>query len=267
MSDPGSEPGTQTSSPRGATVLQQMGGVSGLIYSSLPVLVFVPVSSAFGLVPAIAAALGVATAILVWRLFRRESTQPAISGFFAVAISALIAYLVGASKGYFLLGIWMSLFWAIVFAASVVIRRPVVGYIWGWVHTQDRGAWRDVRRAVRAFDIATLVWVLVFTSRFVVQHHLYDADQTGWLGVARIAMGWPLTAVAALVTYLAIKAAQRAVRDHAGDVETTTGDTATPDGATTGTGTPDSVPTGSETPDTVTTDSADDATARGDAQR
>ena len=267
MSDPGSEPGTQTSSPRGATVLQQMGGVSGLIYSSLPVLVFVPVSSAFGLVPAIVAALGVATAILVWRLFRRESTQPAISGFFAVAISALIAYLVGASKGYFLLGIWMSLFWAMVFTASVVIRRPVVGYIWGWVHTQDRGAWRDVRRAVRAFDIATLVWVLVFTSRFVVQHHLYDADQTGWLGFARIAMGWPLTAVAALVTYLAIKAAQRAVREHAGDAETTTGDTATPDGATTGTGTPDSVPTGSETPDTVTTDSADDATARGDAQR
>ena len=269
MSDPGSEPGTQTSSPRGATVLQQMGGISGLIYSSLPVLVFVPVSSAFGLVPAIVAALGVATAILVWRLFRRESTQPAISGFFAVAISALIAYLVGASKGYFLLGIWMSLFWAIVFAASVVIRRPVVGYIWGWVHTQDRGAWRDVRRAVRAFDIATLVWVLVFTSRFVVQHHLYDADQTGWLGFARIAMGWPLTAVAALVTYLAIKAAQRAVREHAGDAETTTGDaeTTTGDTATTGTGTPDTVTTGTGTPDTVTTDSADDTTARGDAQR
>ena len=262
MSDPGSEPGTQTSSPRGATVLQQMGGVSGLIYSSLPVLVFVPVSSAFGLVPAIVAALGVATAILVWRLFRRESTQPAISGFFAVAISALIAYLVGASKGYFLLGIWMSLFWAIVFAASVVIRRPVVGYIWGWVHTQDRGAWRDVRRAVRAFDIATLVWVLVFTSRFVVQHHLYDADQTGWLGFARIAMGWPLTAVAALVTYLAIKAAQRAVREHAGDAETTTGDTATPDRGTT-----DTAPTSTGTSHTVTTDAADDATARGDAQR
>tara|TARA_B100000519_G_scaffold159121_1_gene140830 strand:- start:517 stop:1305 length:789 start_codon:yes stop_codon:yes gene_type:complete len=262
VTDPGSEPGTQTSSPRGATVLQQMGGVSGLIYSSLPVLVFVPVSSAFGLVPAIVAALGVATAILVWRLFRRESTQPAISGFFAVAISALIAYLVGASKGYFLLGIWMSLFWAIVFAASVVIRRPVVGYIWGWVHTQDRGAWRDVRRAVRAFDIATLVWVLVFTSRFVVQHHLYDADQTGWLGFARIAMGWPLTAVAALVTYLAIKAAQRAVREHAGDAETTTGDTATPDRGTT-----DTAPTSTGTSHTVTTDAADDATARGDAQR
>lgn len=222
MSDPGTDPGTQTSPARGAAVLEQMGGISGLIYSSLPVVVFVPVSSAFGLLPAIAAALGVATVILIWRLVRRETAQPAISGFFAVGISALIAYLVGASKGYFLLGIWMSLFWAVVFALSVVIRRPVVGYIWGWVNTHDR-RWREVRRAVLAFDLATLVWVAVFTSRFVVQHHLYDADQTGWLGVARIAMGWPLTAVAALVTYLAIRRAQRYVREAGlGDTDTDT---------------------------------------------
>jgi hypothetical protein len=187
-----------------------MGGISGLIYSSLPVVVFVPVSTAFGLVPAICAALGVAALILVWRLIRRESIQPAISGFFGVGISALIAYIVGESKGYFLLGIWMSLLWAVVFALSILIRRPVVGYVWGWVNSHDR-AWRGVRKAVVAFDIATFVWVLVFTSRFVVQQHLYDANQTGWLGVARIAMGWPLTAVAALGTYLAIRPAQRAL--------------------------------------------------------
>jgi hypothetical protein len=68
-----------------------------------------------------------------------------------------------------------------------------------------------VRRAVYAFDIATLCWTLVFGARFVVQRLLYDADQTGWLGVARIAMGWPLTVLAALATYAAIKAAQRAM--------------------------------------------------------
>ena len=194
-------------------LLEQMGGISGLIYSSLPVLVFVPVSSTAGLMPAIAAALGVAALILVWRLIRRESVQPAISGFFGVGISALIAYLIGASKGYFLLGIWMALFWAVVFALSIVIRRPIVGYLWGWVNSHDRG-WRGVRRAVLAFDAATIVWALVFASRFVVQRHLYDADQTGWLGFARIAMGWPLTAVAALVTYVAIRYAQRAVHAH-----------------------------------------------------
>jgi hypothetical protein len=195
-------------------LLEQMGGISGLIYSSLPVLVFVPVSSLAGLMPAIFAALGVATLILIWRLIRKESLQPAFSGFFAVGVSALIAYLVGASKGYFLLGIWSSLLYAGVFALSVLIRRPVVGYVWGWVNEHDRG-WRKVRKAVFAFDVATLTWVAVFGARFVVQNHLYDADQTGLLGVARIAMGWPLTGVAALVTYLAIRTAQRALHERA----------------------------------------------------
>jgi hypothetical protein len=72
-----------------------------------------------------------------------------------------------------------------------------------------------------AYDIATLIWALVFVSRFIVQHYLYDIDQTGWLGFARIAMGWPLTAVAALATYFPIKAAQRAMpprpADNAGE--------------------------------------------------
>jgi TRAP-type C4-dicarboxylate transport system permease small subunit len=86
---------------------------------------------------------------------------------------------------------------------------------------------------VLAFDLATFVWVLVFTARFVVQQHLYDSNQTGWLGVARIAMGWPLTAIAALVTYLAIRAAQKALHAHDAEETGTTaeehGDLAQPD--------------------------------------
>jgi hypothetical protein len=193
-------------------LLAQVGGVSGLVYSSLPVVVFVAVSAAAGLVPAIASALAVAALVLVWRLVRRDSVQPALSGFMGVGICALIAYFVGQSKGYFLLGIWTSLLWAVVFTVSVMIRRPVVGYLWSWASGRDR-AWRDVPRAVYAFDVASLGWVLVFAARFVVQHWLYDANRTGWLAAARLGMGWPLTALAALLTYGAIRAAHRALAD------------------------------------------------------
>jgi hypothetical protein len=196
-------------------MLAQVGGVSGLVYSTLPVVTFVVINGASGLLAAIGGALGVATLVLLWRLIRRESVQPALSGFFGVAICALIAYVVGQSKGYFLLGIWMSLVWAVVCAVSVLIRRPLVGYAWSWATGRDRG-WRDVPRAVYAFDIATLGWLLVFGARFVVQRLLYDADQTGWLGVARIGMGWPLTAIAALATYAAIKVVRRALPDPDG---------------------------------------------------
>jgi Protein of unknown function (DUF3159) len=191
-------------------VMEQLGGVAGLIYSSVPVLVFVGTERLLGLAVAAGAALGSAVLILLWRIVRRESLQPAVSGLIGVAVCVLIAYLLGESKGYFLLGIWTSLMWAAVFGVSIVIRRPVVGYIWSWLHGHDR-AWRTVRRAVYAFDIATLTWVVVFAARFVVQRVLYDTNHEGWLVVARIAMGWPLAAVAALVTFLAIKAAQRAL--------------------------------------------------------
>lgn len=194
----------------GSRLLAQLGGVSGIVYSSLPVLVFVLVSSIVGLLAAIAAAVGVGALILSWRLIRRESVQPAVSGFFGVAVCALIAFVAGESRGYFLLGIWSSLLWAVVFSLSVLIRRPLVGYLWAWAGGHD-GSWRRVRRAVFAFDVATLVWVLVFAARFVVQRLLYEANEPGLLGMTRIAMGWPLTVAAAMVTYLAIKAVQRAM--------------------------------------------------------
>jgi Protein of unknown function (DUF3159) len=208
-------------------VMAQLGGVRGMIYSSLPVLVFVGTSRLLGLSAAVGAALGIATLILLWRLIRRDSVQPAVSGLIGVVVCALIAYMLGESKGYFLLGIWTSLLWAAVFAVSILIRRPVVGYVWSWLGGHDR-TWRDVRRAVYAFDIATLTWVLVFAARFVVQHILYQSDHTGWLVVARIAMGWPLTAASALVTYLAIRVAQRALQPTAVTVEAATADAALP---------------------------------------
>lgn len=215
MTDPDSEQIATDEEPpkKGAqAILEQMGGISGLIYSSLPVLVFVPVSTTAGLMPAIYAALGVAALVLVWRLIRRESVQPAVSGFIGVGISALIAWWLGESRGFFAYGIWMSLIYAGVFTLSILVRRPLVGYAWGWFSGHGR-QWRPVRRAVLAFDIATGTWALVFISRFLVQRHLYDADDVGMLGVARIAMGWPLTGVAAVITWLAIRAAQKALQE------------------------------------------------------
>ncbi|MEU7766072.1 DUF3159 domain-containing protein [Nocardia sp. NPDC049190] len=188
------------------TLLEQLGGFSGLIYSTLPVVVFVPVNSFAGLTAAIWAALGVAAAVLVWRLVRRNPVQPAISGFLGVGVCALIAYRMGEAKGFFLFGIYTSLVYAGVFLVSILVRRPLVGVIWGVLngHGSD---WRFDRRLVRLYDLATATWIVVFGARYLVQSQLYDTDRTGWLAFARIAMGWPLTAVALAVTIWAVRRA------------------------------------------------------------
>ena len=188
------------------TLLEQLGGFSGLIYSTLPVLVFVPVNTIAGLTAAIWSALGVAAAILVWRLVRRSPIQPAISGFLGVGICALIAYRMGEAKGFFLFGIYTSLVYAGVFLVSMLVRWPLVGVIWGVLNGHGT-EWRADRRVVRLYDLATTTWVVVFGARYLVQSQLYDTDRTGWLAFARIAMGWPLTAVALAVTVWAVRRA------------------------------------------------------------
>jgi hypothetical protein len=189
------------------TLLEQMGGVSGLVYSSVPVLVFVGVYlPTYSLAAAIWASVGSAVAILVWRIIRKEPVQPAISGLFGVAIAAFIAYRTGSARGYFLFGIWTSLAYGGAFLASVVVRWPLAGVAWSVLNGTGTG-WRADRLSRRYYDVATVVWVVVFGARFVVQHWLYATNQVGWLAFARIAMGWPLTAIAALVTVWAVRKA------------------------------------------------------------
>jgi hypothetical protein len=190
------------------TILQQIGGIPGMIYSTVPVVVFVIVVSLTALTPALIASVGVAVAIAVWRLVRGEPLQPAVSGLFGVGAAAFIAHHTGEAKGFFLLGIWYSAVLASAFLVSVLVRWPLAGVIWHGINGDGQG-WRSDRDLLRAYTMATLLWAVVFGAKFVVQHWLYDADQTGWLAFARIAMGYPLTGLALLGTFWAVQRARR----------------------------------------------------------
>ena len=108
-------------------------------------------------------------------------------------VASLIAFYTGSAEGYFLPVIWMSLLMAVLFMVSVVVRRPIVGVLWNVLTSAgERTVWHSDKRALRAFDVATLAFVAVFAARYVVQDWLYDAGSTGWLAFVRIAMGYPM---------------------------------------------------------------------------
>ena len=197
------------------SLLEQMGGLTGLVSATLPVLVLLPVNNVWGLGPALAAALGVALAISVWRLARKETLQPAVSGLLGVAICAAIAWFTGDAKGYFLYGIWMSLVLFIVAVVSIIARWPLVGVVWKGLNGDDMG-WRTVPKARRAYAFATAGWATVFIARFIVQRALYDADETTTLGIVRILMGWPLTGIVTILTVWMVRRANAAVEETQG---------------------------------------------------
>ena len=160
------------------TLLEQMGGISGLIYSSVPIVIFVLVNYLFEWQAALWAAVGVAVAIAVMRLIRREPLQPAISGLFGIAVAAFITIKTGSAKGFFAFGIWSSLVYCGAFLISALIRWPLAGVIWSTLNNSGF-KWRSDRSARLYYDIATLVWILVFGSKFVVQQWLYDQNNVG----------------------------------------------------------------------------------------
>ncbi|ADG78500.1 Integral membrane alanine and leucine rich protein OS=Tsukamurella paurometabola (strain ATCC 8368/ DSM / CCUG 35730 / CIP 100753 / JCM 10117 / KCTC 9821/ NBRC 16120 / NCIMB 702349 / NCTC 13040) OX=521096 GN=Tpau_1887 PE=4 SV=1 [Tsukamurella paurometabola] len=190
-------------------VLDQMGGWQGLVYSALPVAAFVPANAVWGLKGGVITALVVAAIVMVIRLATRTSIQPAISGFFGVAVCVVIALIVGGNgKGYYLYGIVMQAVLAVVFAISIIVRWPLVGVLWHLFDERSKQAvddghdWRADRRQYRGFVWLTVMWFAMFTVRFVVQLALYLGDDVNWLGVARIAMGWPMFAAGLLITFL-----------------------------------------------------------------
>ena len=205
------EVGEDAPAPRTPTLLDQMGGVSGIIASGVPVVVFVVAQALFGnLLASIAAAVGSAVAVAIWRFVRGDAVQPALSGLLGVAVCAFIAWRTGEARGFFLLGIWTSLAYGGVFLLSVIARRPLVGVIWHLVNGEGQD-WRRDPRVLRGYDIASLAWVVVFGARFVVQRWLYDSVYADtWLGWVRIAMGVPLAALAAAVTVWAIRRSRQA---------------------------------------------------------
>jgi hypothetical protein len=198
------EPATAPLPAARPSLSEQLGGPWGMVATTVPVVVFVAANAAFPLPVAIAVAVGAAVVLTVVRLLRGERFSSAIGGVIGVGAAAGVAAWTGSASGFFLLGIWAALAGFVVTAASLVVRRPLTGIVWNAVHG-SRHAWRDDRPTLRAHDLATAAGALVFGARFAVSQWLYLADSTGGLAVAKIAMGTPLTVLAALVVVWAFR--------------------------------------------------------------
>jgi len=185
-----------------------MGGVPGIIASTIPVAVFVVVNIVSTLQPALIAALASGVAIAIWRIVRKQPLQPAVSGLFGVGIAAFIAYRTGEARGFYLPGLIYSAVLGLAFLVSVLVRWPLAGVIWHGING-DGQSWRRDPRLLRAYTWASLLWTLVFAARLVVQGLLYNADATTWLGIARLAMGYPLFGLAIVGTVVAVRRAER----------------------------------------------------------
>lgn len=190
-------------------IIGQIGGPRGLIDSGLPIVVFVTVNAFASLQVAVWSALAAGGLLFAARLVRRESVQQAITGFLGVAVAAFIAGHTGQARDFFLPSLWSTAGFGIAFFVSTLARWPLVGviaeFMWPTVALPAGTTWRSHRGLMRAYAWLTLLWASVYAVRIAVQGSLYLANEVTLLGTARLVMGWPLTALEAMLTVYVVR--------------------------------------------------------------
>jgi hypothetical protein len=190
-----------------------LGGRRGMLEAGVPTAAFtVLFLTTHALRTSLAIAVACAAVLLVVRIVQRSTPQFVLNSLVGIGIGALFAYRAARGGGdandqalaYFLPGILYNAAYSVLMVLTILIRWPVVGFMVGGV-TGDPTGWRQDRAVVRLCSRLTWLLVLPCVVRVAVQAPVYLAGRNGWwdrdsavaaLGVAKLAMGWPLQVAA-----------------------------------------------------------------------
>jgi hypothetical protein len=194
---------------------ESLGGVRGMIESALPFVAFT-IAWVIGrqLYPALGAALGVAVLLAIVRLVQRQSLRYVLTAVIPTAIAAFIATRTGRAEDVFLPGILYNGALAVLSLITVAVRRPLVGFVVG-AAVGDPTGWMSDRGLIRMTSKLTLVLATTYTLRFVIQLPLFLAGQVVLLGIAKVALGWPLLIAALAVMGLMLSKGKTPMEDSA----------------------------------------------------
>ena len=173
-----------------------LGGKRGVLESALPTIAFTLTwVTTHQLKPALLAGAAAAVLLLAVRVAQRQPVQYVLNAVVGIGIAAIFALRSGRAEDAFLPGILYNAGYAVVLAVSVLVRWPAVGFLIGAV-TGDPTGWRSNPAVVSL--CAKLTWLLALPCalRVVVQYPLWATGQVGWLGAAKLALGWPLQVAA-----------------------------------------------------------------------
>ena len=187
------------------SLLDSIGGPLGIIEAVLPATLF---SFTYALtkdaLTAVVVAASSSLLFIVIRLIQRKALTQAIVGALAIALAAFLALRDGGQPAdYFIPGFITNASYGTVLLISVLIRRPIMGYIAQLLFGLQ--GWREDRPTYRRLRLVTLIWVGFFSARLAVQLPLYFANAVEALALARAIMGAPAYAGLLALTWVLLR--------------------------------------------------------------
>lgn len=190
-------------------IATQLGGWRGMVESAIPITVFVVANMVWSLEPALLTSVALALAIATVRLTQRRPVRYAVNGLVGIGLGAVIAWRTGEARDFYLPGILISYGYAAGMILSVLLRHPLIGWLWSVLFLKGSGDWRRDPRLMRTFVWLTLLWAAVWIIKVSVQAGLYLANEEHWLGVARLVLGAPPYLLLLALTIWVVRRVQR----------------------------------------------------------
>ncbi|WP_308300975.1 MULTISPECIES: DUF3159 domain-containing protein [unclassified Crossiella] len=178
-----------------------LGGRGGAVDATLPPLAFVVgwLLSDESIWIGSAVALVIGLAIAGYRLSKGDRPRAVLLGMLGVCAAALVALYTGRAADFFLVQLLSNVASALAWLVSIVIGWPLLGVVVGTALGQ-RTRWRRDPDLLRAYRLASWVWVGQYLVRIVVFSSLWWIDAVIALGVSRVALSWPLVALCVAVS-------------------------------------------------------------------
>jgi hypothetical protein len=169
-----------------------LGGKRGILEGAVPTLGFtITWIVSHNLRLSLINAASLAVVLLVVRIVQRSTVQFVFNSLIGITVAAVFALRSGRAEDAFLPGLIYNSVYAVVLSGSALVRWPLVGFMIGGVSGDPLGWHRDKHLVALC---SKLTWLLAAPCfiRVAVQYPLWAAHEAGWLGVAKLAMGWPL---------------------------------------------------------------------------
>ena len=196
------------------SLLGSVGGVQGLVETTLPGFLYVLTFTITRDVVIAASVVGVAVLALTIRHFvlKRPWTQ-LVGSLVGVGLAIWLTLRPGGQAGdFYLKDFWINAAYGSVLLLSVIVRFPLIGVLMGFLTNQGL-SWRKDRRKVRFFDLVTLLWVGLFATRLIVEVPLYLAGDVVTLGFVKIVLGLPFYLTMIWVSWLLLRRVVKAELD------------------------------------------------------
>ena len=161
---------------------------------------FVIVYAIWGLTAAAIVAIALGVVMAIERVVRSKTPVNVLGGLFVTTISAVIAWKTGKAEAYFWPRAAIQFGYAVVFAGSAVIRRPLTGFLIAGLFRADPGWWK-LPPVKRAMTELTLAWAALFAFRAALYAVLIATGRVGALAAASVAIGWPLFGLFMFASY------------------------------------------------------------------